>query len=290
MIIARLIGGLGNQMFQYATGLCVAKINNTDLKLDITGYERQRNMTPREYKLDIFDIKEGFATNIEISRFRIYKILFRIFRKIHIRLKNIPYIGEKHHEFDPEILKTKDNTYIDGYWNSEKNFKTIDQDIRDKFKFKSKLNQLNSQLIDEITQSNSVSLHIRRGDYISSERTNKFHGICSMEYYEKSIKYISLKVSKPFFYIFSDDPIWVKNNLKIKSPHSFININNGKDDYLDMRLMSNCKHNIIANSTFSWWGAWLNNNPDKIVIAPKKWFNNKSINTNDFVPESWIKL
>ncbi len=145
--------------------------------------------------------------------------------------------------------------------------------------------------IGEMIQSfKSVSLHIRRGDYVSNKVTNQVHGVCDLNYYSHAISYIAERISNTHLFVFSDDPEWAKGNLKTEIPTFFVDNNRADKDYEDLKLMRQCKHNIIANSSFSWWGAWLNQNAGKIVIAPKKWFNDKSINTKDLIPEKWIRL
>jgi len=135
--------------------------------------------------------------------------------------------------------------------------------------------------------TNSVSIHFRRGDYVTNPLTSQHHGVCSNKYYQDAISLLKSKISQPHFFLFSDEPEWLKTNVSLQEPFRIIDNNPG---YVDLYLMSNCKHNIIANSSFSWWGAWLNNNPDKIVIAPHKWFNEPGINTYDLIPETWIRL
>lgn len=148
----------------------------------------------------------------------------------------------------------------------------------------------NEQVAQNILSVNAVSLHVRRGDYVSNLTINQFHGTCSLEYYNQAIAQIAKKVETPHFFVFSDDPEWVKSNLKIDYSITIVDHNNADKNYEDIRLMSLCKHHIIANSSFSWWGAWLCRNPNKIVIAPLKWFNDKSINTTDLIPDGWIKI
>ena len=133
-------------------------------------------------------------------------------------------------------------------------------------------------------------MHIRRGDYVSNPTTNKLHGTCSLEYYHNAVDIIAAKVSNPHFFIFSDDHEWARNNFKIDYPLTFVAHNNAGKNYEDMRLMSLCKHHIIANSSFSWWGAWLGSNPKKIVCAPRGWFKDKSLNTNDIIPSDWSRI
>jgi len=290
MIITKLIGGLGNQMFQYAAGRRAAYVNNTSLKLDIAGYENQVGITPRKYMLHIFNIEENFASINEINKSKQNTFIQKILKKIYPVFINKLYIREKGHNFDPDILNVNDNAYLDGYWASEKYFEDIEDIIHKEFTFKNKPDEINKAVIDKMTHCDSVSIHIRRGDYVNDKKTNQYHGICNLNHYYQSVEYITNKIKSPHFFIFSDDINWAKQNLHLKFPYVFVDHNIGKKDYEDMRLMSECKHNIIANSSFSWWGAWLNQNPNKIVIAPKKWFNDKSINTKDLIPDLWIKI
>lgn len=283
MIIVKLIGGLGNQMFQYAAGRRSADVCNTELKLDITGYKNQVGITSREYMLHIFNIQENFARRCEINKLKKNDFLWRI-------TKNNSYIREKHFHFDPEMLDINGNCYLEGYWASEKYFKDIENIIRREFTLKNKPDAANQKMISRIKNCDSVSIHIRRGDYVFDEKTNKHHGVCVSKYYLKAVALMAKKVKDLQFFVFSDDLQWVKQNLHLKHPCFYVDNNIDKKDYEDMRLMSKCKHNIIANSSFSWWGAWLNKNPNKIVMAPKKWFRESSINTKDLIPQFWIKI
>ncbi|MEI7620361.1 MAG: alpha-1,2-fucosyltransferase [Candidatus Falkowbacteria bacterium] len=290
MIITKLTGGLGNQMFQYAVGRAVAERNKTNLKIDLSGYEHQIGITPRQYELFLFNIQEDFSTleeNKKIKGLELNGFLKRLLNKLHVRLGSSNYIIEKHHNFDPTILKLEDGVYLEGYWQTEKYFSDIADIIRLEFTLKDKYNNLNPEILNKIDSYNSVSMHIRRGDYVSNQETSEYHGICSLEYYRKAISLIAEKSPNPVVFIFSDDLKWCEENLKIDWPIVFVEGNKG---YEDLIMMSRCKHNIIANSSFSWWGAWLNNNPSKMVIAPAEWFADKSINTTDVVPESWTKI
>ena len=291
MIITKLIGGLGNQMFQYAAGRRVSYVNNTSLKLDIAGYKNQVGITPRKYMLHIFNIQENFASKDEIRKLKKENnFIQKVLKKIHLAFTIKSYVREKGHGFDPNILKMSDNSYMEGYWGSEKYFKDIEDIIRKDFTFKDKPDEVNQQMIIRIRNCDSVSIHIRRGDYVNDKKTNQFHGVCGLDYYFRAIALVVKKIRSPHFFIFSDDPQWAKQNLHLKFPCVYVDHNIGKKDYEDMRLMSYCQHNIIANSSFSWWGAWLNKNKDKIVIAPKKWFQDPSINTKDLIPSSWAKI
>lgn len=289
------MGGLGNQMFQYAAGRRAAYVHKTELKLDISWFNNPGDAIKRDYLLNIFTINENFATEKEISKLKIeYNNRLALFYGKTISFI-IPYCKQSHviqhfFHFDKNILQINRNVYLQGHWISEKYFADIASTIRNDFTFKNKPDKANSELIQRIRNCNSISLHVRRSDYISDKKTHDYHGVCGLDYYRKAVSFITKKVFNPTFFIFSDDPDWCKANLRLKYPTVFVSHNLGKKDYEDMRLMSTCKHNIIANSTFSWWGAWLNQNKEKIVIAPEKWFGDTSINTSDLIPSSWVKI
>lgn len=290
LIIVRLNGGLGNQLFQYAMGRHLSEINQTELKLDISWYEKGI----RSYELKYFNIKAGLTTTedtILITKMTT-RWSDRIDRNIIQKLK--PYYRRNHvHEqrtgFDHSILKVHDNAYLTGYWQSEKYFKPIEVLLRQELQFCETMNEENCLVVQKIQEKNAVSLHVRRGDYVSDSEYQRVFGTCDLTYYKKAIDFISEKIFRPHFFIFSDDPIWVKDNIKMSNA-TFITNNRGKDSYRDMQLMSLCQHNIIANSTFSWWGAWLNPNPDKIVIAPKNWFADTRLHNKDLIVSGWITL
>lgn len=273
-------------MFQYAIGKGLAKRNNDILKLDITGFEHQEGFaTPREYSLNCFNIEENFATENEIMRLK-YGNYFSA--KLKLPNKKTHVRECKINCFDESIFNHQGDTYLDGYWQTEKYFKDIRETIVSDFSLKN-AKGLNKALLADLANSDSVSLHVRRGDYVSDKGTNQFHGVCGLPYYLEAITYLKEKVSKPTLYIFSDDIPWVKENLKTDLPINYVS--NGQiKDYAELTLMSKCKHNIIANSSFSWWGAWLNESLGKIVIAPRKWFANKSANSPDMIPETWVRI
>lgn len=290
MIITKLIGGLGNQLFQYAVGRALAEKNKTTLKMDLSGYDHQVGVTPRQYELFLFNIQESFSTPAERDKLKGREAIGlwgRVWKKISSRLKRQRFLLEKHYNFDPAILEAKDNVYLEGYWQTEKYFVEIADIIRAEFTLKAEYNNLNQELLQKIAAYNSVSLHIRRGDYVSSQSTNEYHGVCSLDYYRQAVDLIAAKFPDPVIFVFSDDLEWCEANLKIDWPIVFVS---GNKNYEDLIMMSRCKHNIIANSSFSWWGAWLNNNPEKMVVAPKRWFAETSVDTSDIVPSTWTKI
>lgn len=291
MIVVRLSGALGNQMFEYAAGRSLALRNNTQLKLDASFYSL--NLEPKRiYSLGTFKIKEDFASEDELEDLKVNEN--NPLRKYFPRLSAQMNFNHKPSHVREANLKTSfltlpDNTYLDGYWQSEKYFKWIEKIIRREFEFKTPPVGLNARVLNAITHTNSVSIHIRRTDYLNS-RSQKLYYHCPESYFTNAVELVASRVNQPKFYIFSDDPDWVKRNLKLKFPTTYI-VNNSIDmGYEDLRLMSNCKHNIIVNSSFSWWGAWLNYHKNKIIIAPKKWFLNPQENINDRIPLSWKKI
>jgi len=290
MVIVRLIGGLGNQLFQYALGRRIAYMHNVPLKLDISGFE---NYKLHKYSLSHFNIMAGIASLDDVAPFRDKKGIGGLMSRVVERFQ--PYyrrtvVRERFFHFDPKILKLPRAVYLEGYWQTEKYFNDIDAVIRQELIVKSQPSQVNIAMAERIGQVPAVSVHIRRGDFISDVDTNRFHGMCSSDYYNMAVEKIAQMVGKPHFFIFSDDPQWTQDNLKLKYPVTFVTHNSANEDYEDLRLMSLCKYHIIANSTFSWWGAWLKTAADKIVLAPRKWFNKPGIDTRDVLPDSWIKL
>ena len=191
--------------------------------------------------------------------------------------------------FQHKIIEIQGEAYLDGYWGSEKYFKDIEDIICEEFTVKYAPDKKNQTLINQILNCESVSLHIRRGDYVNDASANKLFGTCSMEYYDSAIKEISRNIENPHFFIFSDDLEWMQKNMKLSFPTTYVNINGADKDYEDLRLMSYCKHFIIPNSTFGWWGAWLSDNKNKIIIAPKRWYNSM-IEPKEFLPKNWIRL
>ena len=290
MIIVRVTGGLGNQMFQYAMYKSLENKGKL-VKLDSKSfYETKKEHNGYELER-IFDIKPNKPTKEDLEKFDENNIstLFKIKRKLFGDKKFV--YDTKEYVFNKDVYKLK-NSYLNGYWQSIKYFEGIENDIKKDFRFKNQLDNKNLEILNEIENSNSISIHIRRGDYMSPENYNMYGCIATPTYYKKAIKVIEEKVENPTFFVFSNDMDWVKKNIQINSRVFYIDINSGNGSYKDMQLMSNCKHNIIANSSFSWWGAWFNENKNKIVIAPKKWINREDVDSNkiELFCEGWTLL
>jgi hypothetical protein len=294
MVIAKLYGGLGNQMFQYAAGKQLALLNKTELLLDITHYEKltlPNDLPYRSFDLSIFKADLKIAKKQQIEFFKSSpsdSLVIRVRRKIRKIFFNYKTICESHFHFYPEFLTSKGNIYIDGYWQSEKYFKQIENQIRKDFTIKTTLNRDGTKLLFEIQSCNSVCLNVRRKELA----TNKYHShFLGVEYFHDAVKFISAKIDNPHFYIFSDELQWCKENLKINQLHTFVEESLYGDKFRDcLYLMTQCKNHIIPNSSFGWWATWLNPSKEKIVITPKKWFADNSKNTSDLMLIDWIRL
>ena len=198
---------------------------------------------------------------------------------------------EPHLSFDKNYASLPNGSYLKGYWQSEKYFENNKLNILNDLRIITDQSSQNVEISKQIASNVSVSLHIRRGDYVSNSEYNATHGTCSLSYYKTAVSYLLKNIGKNFtIFAFSDDPEWVYSNLKLPVDIRFVNNNSSEYSYEDLRLMSECNHNIIANSSFSWWGAWLNTNNNKIVIAPSKWYANQYIKNNDIIPANWIKI
>lgn len=303
MIIINIQGGLGNQMFEYAFSKQMATLNNSEVYFhEKNWYGLESNVQKRSLELDNFNVSykranlfdvvrlRGFAS-FRILRFGVRQLnkIVRLFKKDFKGFKWSTLIQEQDygHRFVPELLEKRGSFYIEGFWNSEKFFKGIEDTIRKDFTFKEKPNEEDLKVLDLMKTTDSVSLHIRRGDYT---KIKAMQGSADLDYYKRAIEYFKKNLKNIHIFIFSDDIPWVKENLKAEVPVTYVEHNVGKRNYYDMYLMSQSKHNIIANSTFSWWGAWLNSNKNKIVIMPKVWFYDPNENPHDIECEGWIKI
>jgi hypothetical protein len=293
MIVSRLIGGLGNQMFQYAAGRALALERNEDFFVDIfdfknytlhNGYELDKPFESMPLIADGNLLKRnlGWQFSPLLRKLRLHPSFSKFTRN---------NIQEPHFQYWNGLKSTPSPCYISGYWQSEKYFSDFAPTIRSDFRFRPFSSSLNRDLAAKISSVTAVGVHIRRGDYASNPKTTSTHGLCTLEYYRSAIEKISTSVANPYFFFFSDDIPWVRESLSIGDhPHAFISNNQGLASYNDMHLMSLCKHNIIANSSFSWWGAWLNANPSKIVCAPRSWFAAPHMKTDDLIPSTWHRL
>ena len=285
MIYVRIRGGLGNQLFQYSAARSLADRLNVNLGLDTREYNAD---SPFEMGLKHFNIRAELNPKglIKHKKNGFSKYILDIALGNHKNVYKETNLG-----FNNLFHSLPNKTYLKGYWQSEKYFENNQKKIFKDLQIIALQSKKNIKISENISKTNSVSLHIRRGDYVTNSAYNMKHGTCSLDYYKKSVDFLSKSLNKNFtIFAFSDDPEWVFKNLKLPMDIQFIEHNSSKKNYEDLRLMSQCNHNIIANSSFSWWGAWLNKSPKRTIISPKKWYADKNIKSIDIIPNNWVKI
>lgn len=289
-VIARIEGGLGNQLFQYAAARSLADRLGYELALDLRGLDENGD---RPFQLDLYRIRASMASSQQLQslpdwrssrwgriRFNISKLLPAFFPT--------PSFWPLSFAFDRRFDKISQPVYLVGYWQSEKYFAwnrcRLLQDI-----------QLVAELpactpwLNEIRNTRSVALHIRRGDYVSHTASAQFHGLCDMAYYLAAINALKVRFADIHVFVFSDEPAWARSNLRLDVPTHYVDANPTDVGYIDLELMRQCKHHVIANSSFSWWGAWLCNSHVQVVYSPCRWFADPATDTSDVIPARWIR-
>lgn len=301
MIIIRISGGLGNQMFQYALGRALAIKNNTDLFLDLSGLVTKPGEAPRHFSLDIFNTKYKVATKDDFVALGIANpagqtLPLRAKRYIKraveslLPLEKRKVIIEPRFSFVPEIARLSDNHYLSGVWQSEKYFKSVEKELRNDFTFKEKITGDFANIAKMIQNSDSVCINVRRADYVTDPKIRSKLGFVGKKYYENAVSFMQKRSSDARFFVFSDDMDWCKENLDFIPNVFFVSHEHaGKSFGNYLQLMSLSRHYIIPNSTFAWWAVWLNVNPGKIVTAPKKWFAS-DLDDSDLVQSDWIRM
>lgn len=283
MIVSKIYGGLAGQMLQYALGRALSLKYKTKLCLDISWFDiniEDQGGTPRSFGLHKFNTKyKIYKRNSFVKLGKLVGIMPRLQTKT-----------ENGFAYNIETESWPDNIIIDGYWFSYRYFDHIFDVLVEDF-YPKKIDLQNTEMLQKIkSNSQSVALHIRRGDYVSNTNANKFHGVMGMDYYNAALSKVNEYLNNPHFFIFTDDFNWVKQNFNSLDNKTYVDFNGDANNHMDIYLMSQCKHNIIANSGFSWWGAYLNQNHKKIVIAPASWFQNNSYNTSDLKPGNWLSI
>jgi len=290
MNIVRITSGLGNQMFQYAFYRAV-KANVPDTKVDVSEFRHRNHHNGYELE-QVFDIVPDHASRKECDSLAdLSKDLLSEFRRrwLHVKLNCTGTLireSEMGASFHPELL-TMRNSYFQGFWQTERYFLPVAQSLRKELIFQQPLDAGNRRIAEDIGSCNAVSIHVRRGDYVKKRRLETLGSVCSPKYYRNAIDHVGAQVRQPRFFVFSDDAAWVRENVKVDDAFH-VDINRGRASFRDMQLMSLCKHNIIANSSFSWWGAWLNAHPGKLVLAPDIWLRDARM--PDVVPGSWLRI
>jgi len=279
MIIARLHGRLGNQMFQYAAARGLAALHNTGVALD----DRTALHKGEGTLLRVFDLPLETAPKLPPTKHE-HMLRYALWRWFG---SSPAFQREKGQGYNSDFPNFPDNSYLHGYWQSERYFAHIADDIRAAFTFKTPPSPENAAMADRIAGTNAVSLHVRRGDYLAFDA----HGVCGEAYYLAALEKLApfLKTA-PTIYVFSDDPQWSKDNLSLPYEKVVVDLNGPDGDFEDMRLMSQCRHNIIANSSFSWWAAWLNQNAGRHVAGPTNWFAAAALKNPDILPPDWLRV
>ena len=292
MIIVKLQGGLGNQLFQYAAARALAKYHGSSVAFDLTFYQNQTarpGVTARTYGLDVFGVRPvppPFLDGLALGLWRVP--LRRRLQKLLGRWRAIPEYREQSFSYDPAVWQnTTADVHLVGYFQSERYFKDIEDSLRHDLKF---LSGADSALLPP--GRNLVSLHVRRGDYADNPKVRQVHGLCSLEYYQKAVAYLADRLGEITVVVFSDDQKWAREHLVLPHPVTFVEGHAGRESYRDMQLMSCCHHHVIANSSFSWWGAWLNPSPDKMVVAPDRWLAREkdASESADRIPSGWVRM
>jgi hypothetical protein len=275
MVIVRLCGGLGNQMFQYAFGRCLSQKRNDVLLLETSQLQVPPPHTSRDYRLDIFNISGKLTTLPEIT-------------KTSGVLLSMIQCGRGFHREVFEWRTGCAHVVLQGFWTSELYFSEIECLLRREFTFKSPA-RICSHTIDT-NSACAVCVHVRRGDYLSPAGDHL--GFVGLDYYKKAVAFVAERVPNPHFYVFSDDMQWCIENLSFTYPHTYVHHDRPPDEFAedDLRLMAACQHFIIANSTFSWWAAWLGSKESTIVVAPGRWFRDDAHASNEIVPSRWARL
>jgi len=290
------MGGLGNQMFQYAAGRALAIRHATVLKLDLSFLERTPpGATVRKYLLDRFPIVAERAVPsdfpcLEDKPLSVVTRAWNAWLRVTGRQCGTVLLDFDHNLVDSFFSAPK-HCYLVGYWQSEYYFRNIRHLLLREFATDSVLNSIGPETVRAITTTCSVAIHVRRGDYVGTDDSASFHGTCSLDYYQRAAEVMAKSIHRPKFFVFSDEPEWVRENFELSYPCTIVDHNQSDDPVGDLGLMCLCKHHIIANSTFSWWGAWLNANPGKNIIAPSRWFaGGDQMHSEKIIPEAWIRL
>lgn len=283
MIIARIIGGLGNQLFQYACARALSTLHRVPLKLDVRGFQSYKL---HQYQLNNFNVAAEPAADDELPqslRYGPFAITLQPKRKPSSKLI---IVHEQGLGFNSQVSTLGSNLYLDGYWQSEKYFHGIRELLLQDLQLHEPIDIENHRLLQTMQKCEAVALHVRRGDYVQ----NPAYATCSPSYYHNALAQISERAPKAHVFVFSDDMKWVERHLQFRLPTTYVTLNNGRTNYKDLLLMTYCKHSVIANSSFSWWGAWLKRVQPGLVVAPQAWYTEVAKDTRDLIPTGWTTI
>ena len=292
MITINLTGGLGNQLFQYALGRYLAIKWDAELVIDDTFYKSQpTGVTPRRYELDKFATQLRIVTDSERRYLKRYTNRYLRYLQKYISLPSrYKYVREPLDKLLLEVRDLSGDLFLDGFWQSERYFAGVEDIIRHDLIPNFDFSDQEKEVMASMQNTASVSLHVRRGDYVTNPLTSAWHGICGLDYYRDAIGVIESRIESPHYFVFSDDMAWATANLQIDKPVTYVSHNDETTAVNDLMLMASCQHHIIANSSFSWWGAWLNPKKEKWVVRPKMWLEQLPHMNDSVCPESWVAV
>lgn len=283
-VVVGLSGGLGNQMFQYAAGRSLAVRLDVPLVLDLSWFGGQE---ARQFALSPFRIEAVQRSQCPWLPPRGRALASRLSRRGLPRIMGVPVWREPHFHYSSDFAALSRPVFLEGYWQSERYFREIRPLLVQEFALRDSLPPACAKLLEEISGCDAICVHVRRGDYLTNPVATKVHGTCSVDYYRDGIGELCQGLARPRCFVFSDDPAWVRTSLAFDCPMTVVDVNGPDDAHLDLVLMAACRHFLIANSSLSWWGAWLGNHAGKKVIAPARWFLTPDKDTRDLLPESW---
>lgn len=295
VIAVTLSGGLGNQLFQYATGRALAIRRNAPLVMNVSWFEESSsisNVTPRKYALAPFSLPLHLENSQPVNRSSLWSranLFGRISRRLGFKRNDISFV-ERSFRFDERVLNLEAPTRLIGYWQSPHYFSDVAAQIRQDIGTCGELTDACVEVLQKINATDAICIHVRRGDYVTNKEASSFHGLCSIDYYKRGVNRVAEGLESPHGFVFTDDPAWVRENLSLNIEFTVVDINSVDEPHLDLWLMSACKYFVIANSSLSWWGAWLSTAPNKQVIAPARWFTNSTIDTTDLIPAEWSRI
>ncbi|OGR35006.1 MAG: hypothetical protein A2051_10340 [Desulfovibrionales bacterium GWA2_65_9] len=295
MIVVRLQGGLGNQMFQYAVGRALALARGVELVFDLSALAED---PLRSYALGDFQLAARLARPGELARLR-SPLAYRLMRlssgnpagRALLRALGLPVLYEERASTHaPEVAYLPGHSLLVGFFQSERYFESIAGQLRQDFSLPRPLTPASALLAERINACESVSIHVRRTDYVDNPETCAMHGVLTPAHYTHCVELLSGRIATPEFFVFSDDPDWAEEHIRPGFPTTWVRPRPGASDTEDLVLMSRCRHNILANSSFSWWAAWLNPNPEAQVLAPKRWYQDPARSAEDLLPQRWEQV
>lgn len=286
-VVVGLSGGLGNQMFQYAAGRSLALRLGVPLTLDVSWFGGQAK---RNFALNDFCIEAELWRHQKFMPKSWSALCSRFFRAMALRINGVSVFREPHFNYFPDFEFLSEPVFLDGYWQSERYFEKIRSVLIKDFSLKSEMPESCMTLRDKIYSCNSICVHVRRGDYLADPVAAKVHGICSLDYYRRGVQMLARGLDRAHCFVFSDDPSWVRQSFSLDYDMTVVDVNGSDVAHLDLILMASCDNFLIANSSLSWWAAWLGQVENKRVVAPARWFLAGNKNTDDLIPSKWIKL